>query len=68
MSIGRVYFLVGDKVVHASDDPNEWFLTTAQIENLRKNNDVRVVVFDSKNRFVTEQTIRCTPQKPVSES
>lgn len=52
----RVYFFVGDKNIHASDDPLEWFLTTSQLRSFG-GGELRVVVFDSHNRYVVSKKL-----------
>lgn len=50
-SVLKVYFMTGGKVIHASDDPLEWFVTAEQL--VVGGGELKVLVFDSKDRFVT---------------
>lgn len=53
----RVYFHAGGDVIHASDDPLEWFVTGAQLAKLGKG-ELKILVYDSKNRFVTRSSLK----------
>jgi hypothetical protein len=52
----RVFFEVDQKVIHASDNPLEWYVTGAQLASGGGKGRLRILVYDSSNRFVMEQT------------
>jgi Glycosyl hydrolase family 26 len=58
----KVYFQVGSAVVHASDDPLEWFVTGQQLQPYGKG-ELKVTVFDSKNRFVGTKRVHIEASK-----
>lgn len=49
----KLYFLLNGKVIHASDDPNNWFVTGHQLRSA-KGGLLIVKAYDSKDRFVTK--------------
>jgi hypothetical protein len=51
----KVYFKAGGKVVHASSDPLEWYVTSEQLPG--KSGQLKVLVFDSRDRFVTRGSV-----------
>ena len=55
----KVYFRVDDQIVHASADPLSWYVTSEQLAS-KPTGELDVVVFDSKDRYVTESSISYT--------
>lgn len=53
----RVYFQVGDKVLLASDDPLEWYLSARQLQSFGQGL-LKVLVYDSQNRFVARREVK----------
>lgn len=49
----KVYFKADGAIIHASSDPTQWYLTSSQLREL-KTPKVVVLVFDSRDRFVTK--------------
>ncbi|MFA7479644.1 MAG: glycosyl hydrolase [Vulcanimicrobiota bacterium] len=52
----KVYFLLEDQVIHASSDPLEWYVSGRQLGTGAES--VTIAVFDSRDWFVTSETIR----------
>ncbi|MCA9780249.1 MAG: hypothetical protein KC800_26165, partial [Candidatus Eremiobacteraeota bacterium] len=50
----KVYFRDGGRVVQASDDPLEWYVKSSELSGSGK---LEVLVYDSKDRFVTRSSI-----------
>lgn len=61
----RVYFSCGEKVIHASDNPLQWYLTKEQLQGDK--DLVTIAVFDSANRFVTSQTVSLKSKKNIQK-
>lgn len=53
----KVYFRDGGRVVHASDDPLEWYVKSSDLSGA---GTLEVLVYDSQNRFVTRSSIEYT--------
>lgn len=53
----KVYFLKDGKVLHASDNPVEWYIGASQLGKDPKGT-VEIAVYDSKDRPVTRQKLK----------
>lgn len=53
----RVYFKADGAIIHASQNPSEWYLTASQLKGV-KNSEVTVLVYDSRSRFVTREVFK----------